>query len=637
MELQDISIQNFGSIKKIDLPLNQPGLVLIKGINADAPLADSNGSGKSLLLEAICWALWGETVRELTGDEVVNRAFGKDCVVALTFKIDNKTYVVSRHRLDSTSKKPNDLTIKVDGKYIQSASSMAAMQELINQIVGFDFTTFCAMMPGTGVKVAKMSDKAVKDILESLLQTKQLAAAGELARAKVKSLETTIQQLQTKKTALTAEVTATKKHLEDLSNLIKDREARREDNIRRCEEVIAESNKFLEEQELALIPYAATSEHVSHSMAALESLTSLKKKYLTSQQQKAITLVSKRVDLEKEASTSDANLAHLKLHKESIASGICNVCKQPIEKAALFKSADVQLSAEVSNNEAIHAQLAVVREQVKAQEEEHKVNLQKLEDKLKTASDTLMSAKKDQANLELIRERIRNIHKNLANQTVALVEAKKDNTQYDQKISSLEDKLVACDLQIEEATKQEAALQEQVAVHTFWVNGFGPAGLRSYMLDFVTPILNERAAYYSNILTSGELKVSFSTKSTLKSGVEKDKFSIVSEYRHGSDSYKGASTGERARVDLIVSLALGDLAQFRTAKQLPWRFLDEPFESIDRAGTEAIVRLLNDQKARYKTVFVVTHRPDFSDLFTQTITVVKKDGITSLKESDESA
>lgn len=164
----------------------------------------------------------------------------------------------------------------------------------------------------------------------------------------------------------------------------------------------------------------------------------------------------------------------------------------------------------------------------------------------------------------------------------------------------------------------------------FWADGFSPAGLRSYMLDYVTPVLNDRAAYYAQVLTGDEMKVSFTTKKTLKKGGEKDQFQIFVEYAHGGDLYKGTSKGEKARADLVIAMALGDLATFRTAKQLPWRFLDEPFESIDDAGNGAVMNLLNDQKTRFKTVFVVTHKPAFKKLFTQQITMVKENSVSTL-------
>src|SRR5690606_8328327 len=60
---------------------------------------------------------------------------------------------------------------------------------VIDRIVGFDFHTFCAMMPGTGVKATNMTDAQIKQLLERLLRTEQLAGAYETARARAKELD----------------------------------------------------------------------------------------------------------------------------------------------------------------------------------------------------------------------------------------------------------------------------------------------------------------------------------------------------------------------------------------------------------------------------------------------------------------
>lgn len=640
MDLHHISIRNFCSIKHIELALNQPGLVLIKGINADAPLADSNGSGKSILLEAICWCLWGETIRDLTGDEVVNRAFGKDCVVALTFQVEGKKYTVARHRLDTSSKKPNDLTIAIDGKQVQSAPSMAATQELVNQIVGFDFTTFCAMMPGTGIKVAKMTDKAVKDILESLLQTKQLAAAGDLAKQKSKDLELVIAGLQAKKKALEVEVASTQRHMADLEQLIQDREARQEEIVTQCEAALTQTNAEIAEHEKSLAIYDNTDVAYATAKSALAAIQKLTSDYTKQQEKQTKAIEDKIHSTKNKLAVSSATVTqHASLLEKTKSQTDCVHCEQslPAEKhACLLQQAQSEYTRLFKFDETLKQDLLKLTAQLEQQTKEHLKFCETLESKNKIAEDEYALQTENQWKSKVIQTDLRNLKLNRAKEEVALLEAKKSNSSYTEKFDALKATLASCEESLSALSTQEEETQKQLSLYQFWVTGFGPAGLRSYMLDFVTPILNDRAAYYSNILTSGELKVSFSTKSTLKTGVEKDKFSVNCEYQHGSNSYKGASTGERARIDLIVSLALGDLAQFRTAKQLPWRFLDEPFESIDRSGTEAIVRLLNDQKSRYKTVFVVTHRPDFSDLFTQTLTVIKKDGITSIKDDNES-
>lgn len=187
---------------------------------------------------------------------------------------------------------------------------------------------------------------------------------------------------------------------------------------------------------------------------------------------------------------------------------------------------------------------------------------------------------------------------------------------YIDKIEELQRTVDHCTLEIEEKEKE-------LAKYTFWVNGFSTKGIRSYMLKHITPILNDRAKHYADLLTGGEMTVTFHTERELKKGATKEEFHIEVLHADGSNSYEGSSKGERARADLIIAFALGDLAGLRANKVIPFRFLDEPFESVDDVGTEFIVKLLNEQKDKYETVFVVTHEDYFKQLFSKRITMVK--------------
>ena len=153
------------------------------------------------------------------------------------------------------------------------------------------------------------------------------------------------------------------------------------------------------------------------------------------------------------------------------------------------------------------------------------------------------------------------------------------------------------------------------------------------MLEHVTPLLNHSAKKYADILTDGEMSVTFHTQQRQKSGKIVEKFNIVVEQLHGGESYAASSAGEKSRANLVVAFALGDLAALRAAKSVSFRFLDEPFESVDESGTDAIIALLNDQKDRFETVFVITHQDNFKQLFSNRMTVVKKHGMTSLEEA----
>src|ERR1041385_8105436 len=115
MEFETLHIENFATIGDVTVQLNQPGLILITGINKDAKKANSNGSGKSSIFEALCWCLWGQTIRDLDADDVVNRKAKKDCAVTLTLIDGTDRYQISRHRKDTRVKKPNDLDILKNG------------------------------------------------------------------------------------------------------------------------------------------------------------------------------------------------------------------------------------------------------------------------------------------------------------------------------------------------------------------------------------------------------------------------------------------------------------------------------------------------------------------------------------------
>jgi len=188
VKFSTLEIKNFGTIEDITLDLADRGLVLILGENKDAAKADSNGSGKSLLFDALCWCLWGSTVREIKGDEVVRRSANKNCKVTLTFSEGDNTYMVIRRQKDKEHHKPNDLEFFINTTNA-CGSSMAETQKRVDDAVGVDFFTFRAMMPGAGIRAAEMTDKAIKDLLEGLLQTDLLAKAQAVAKNRVKELE----------------------------------------------------------------------------------------------------------------------------------------------------------------------------------------------------------------------------------------------------------------------------------------------------------------------------------------------------------------------------------------------------------------------------------------------------------------
>ena len=634
MEFEEITIENFGTIEHITLALNTPGMILITGLNKDAPKADSNGAGKSLLLDAICWCLWGETVRGLTTDSVIRRQVGKDCAVTLKFSDGDTKYIVSRHRKDTRIDKPNDLRLFING--VEKTKKMKNLQENINQIVGFDFDTFCVMMPGTGVSVATMTDSKIKEHLEKLMQTEQLTAAYSAVRERLRALEAEKTTQQASYNRLMLSISSLEKEVAQLRELEQSFAKQKADSIKAHTQRIEEYKRdiFLCNEEIQKKPKLEA--EIKHFKEEIDKLQNHVTNEVIKPAKAAIKLI------EDEISTHETSISFYELTKrkndERLASisklgGQCPTCDNVITEDHI-KSCREVYAQELQKYESSYLYAKQRLKELTSALKSEQANLTSSVNFIRDMMDIKNGAIKElQRALDQIitKEQLKAIlERDLAREEAALLKAETEQHNFTDIFKDKTEKAVQLAQEVCQVLTKQRELEKEEKLCKFWVDGFSPAGLRSYMLDFVTPILNDRAAYYSNLLTGGEMKVTFSTKTVLKKGGEKDQFQILVEQKHGGDLYKGTSKGEKARADLVIAMALGDLATFRTAKQLPWRFLDEPFENIDDAGNEAVVQLLNDQKSRYKTVFVVTHKPAFKKLFNQRITVVKENGISRL-------
>ncbi len=147
VEFQTIQIQNFhsyGAMQEVDFQQFKSTVVLIDGIDKDTE-GSKIGSGKSSLIAAITFALFGETVSNIKANEIVNYIKGKDALVILTFKINNILYKIERGR------KPKILNIyrqvvQADSETDEweniSKSDDRDNKNLIQSIIKMNFETF---------------------------------------------------------------------------------------------------------------------------------------------------------------------------------------------------------------------------------------------------------------------------------------------------------------------------------------------------------------------------------------------------------------------------------------------------------------------------------------------------------------
>ena len=104
MKINKIKINNFYSFHDVELKFDDySGLVLIEGKNKDT--GGSNGSGKSSLIEAVVWGLFGKTVRNSTEEAMINFTNKKNCTVELIINGNIKGKINQTKKFPKTESK----------------------------------------------------------------------------------------------------------------------------------------------------------------------------------------------------------------------------------------------------------------------------------------------------------------------------------------------------------------------------------------------------------------------------------------------------------------------------------------------------------------------------------------------------
>src|SRR5271170_3492684 len=115
LKLKSLTVKNFMSIGAVTqgINLDQHGLTLILGKNTD-PGGDSNGSGKTSILNAISYALYGQALTNIRKDNLINNINQKNMAVSLDFEINGTNYRIERGR------KPNYIKWIVEGGIVDA-------------------------------------------------------------------------------------------------------------------------------------------------------------------------------------------------------------------------------------------------------------------------------------------------------------------------------------------------------------------------------------------------------------------------------------------------------------------------------------------------------------------------------------
>jgi DNA repair exonuclease SbcCD ATPase subunit len=582
IKFRKLVIKNFMSFgKRVEIPLYKQGVIRIEGKNLDEVGGDSNGSGKSAIIEALIWCLFGRTIRGLKHDKVVNRFKKKDCSVSIRLSSGSETYTVRRFRRDR--KNGNRLCLW-NGKRPISFRHEDDTQKRLEEIIGCNFDSFVNSVVFGGVRpFASLSDSDQKKLLESFLHFEQFDEALKRTKALISEKE---EAQQENRVAIEKSKGHASSYRERLKTLRAGEKLFAEESGRRLKHAVQKA-RSLRRHSGERWNKKLLQRQIQKGEDRLEAIRAKSARY-----QAKVNLYSKE-------------LRHVRSAIESRASLVgksCPTCGTTISKGTI----------------------AAYLEHLLSEKRQLKARLRRYEEKLAIAQKEVKHGVQS----------LKDLHENYQTVTIKLSlfhEAEEEVWRLKKKLKAATSSASILEVEIAETSikyskalsrqlileQKQASLEREIEDLRFWEIGFGNKGIKALIIREALPALNAKLEEYAHEIFGGKADLKFLPAKTKKSGGETELFNVSYISKGGANSYIGESTGRKRRADICILLVFSWLS--RTCNII---FVDELLDGLDSIGREDVMRILTTQK---RSTFVVSHRWDIKSKNLGSVWIVIKE------------
>jgi DNA repair exonuclease SbcCD ATPase subunit len=537
----------------------------------------SNGAGKSTILDALTFSLFGKPFRKINKPMLVNSINEKDLLTEIEFSIGKKEYKVVR------GIKPNVFEIYCDDQLWNQESTLVEQQKNFEANVlkmnYKSFTQIVVLGSSTFVPFMRLPLAQRREIIEDILDIQVFSTMNVLLKDKVRENNEEIKDLDYQVHLLEDKIDLQKKYMLELENKTKEEINRKENKI---SELLQNENE--QHQEIARL----NSEVQKHSeeMEELNNSSSKLKKLNTF----LIKLQGKLQTCQKEHEFFEKN-------------HVCPTCTQDLSDD--FREEKLQ-----SGKSKVDEMTLGYNDLLKAIGEEEKRHEQfsKLSNQVMTLNNSI-----SQANFQIgsIKKSISDIE----NEIKELESSNPDKKAEFVKLEGLISEKKSLNTNISESKKDRDVLL--TASQLLKDNGIKTRIIKTYL-----PAMNQLINQY---LQSMDFYVNF----TLNENFEEI---IKSRYRDVF-SYDSFSEGEKSRIDIALLLTWRSIAKLKNSVDTNLLILDEIFDSsLDQQGGSDlgwILRNFDDNT----NVYVISHREQLEGKFDRTLTAMKEKNFSVIQET----
>jgi len=585
-----LTIQNFLSVGDEPVSIDfKPGLHIITGLNKDKE-DRRNGVGKSTIADAIYFAIFGTTLRELKKEHIVNNINRENCKVVLDFEVigynKKDEYQIVR------TLEPSKCYMYRNGED-KTRDSIINTNEYILQKINCSPDVFqnCVIMTVNNTTPFMAKKKVEKrKFIEGIFNLEVFSNMLSLARDEYNDINKNFDIESAKFTevekSLNLQVTAKE-------NYTKEREAkhlkyttRKENNAKELEELSTKLKNFI------ILDIKQVEDDINKLTKKTEKVDSDIKKIRdeTSSLRTQIDIKAKNI---KQIGTDKA---------------VCPTCLRKIDENDKTHIAEEKLKIK-KEIEKLNSKIETnLQEEEKSAELENKIY--KAIESLKTK---IQNFKLEEKTIENIKNRISQLNTWQKELEVDLTELNNTNTQFDTSIKEITERLNSLKDNIEK-TKVHLNMLDAVKFV------LSEEGVKSYIVKKILQLFNSKLAYYLKKMDSNCICI-------FNEYFEEE---IIDE-KGKPCCYFNFSGAERKNIDLACLFAFMDIRRLQGDIAFNFSIYDELFDSsLDERGVELVLGILKERIEKYnECIMVISHRKESTKLATGDIIFLeKKNGFT---------
>ena len=535
-------------------------------------IVGTNGAGKSTILDALCFSLYGKAFRKIKKDQLINTTNEKGAVVEIEFNVNKVDWKIER------GIKPNTFKIWRNGEELDQKASAIDQQKWLEQNVlkmnYKSFTQIVILGSSSFVPFMQLPATSRREVVEDLLDIKIFSSMNVLIKDKIRNLKEGIRTLELKKESLNDKVRMQKNFIDEL-------ETRSQDDIKQKESkinnLLTEENDFMNGNDnlnQELVTLQEELKEYSDSSNKLREFGNIKGKL----SQRISTLV--------------------KDHKFFNDNTVCPTCDQEIEDSFRLNRIERSQTKAKELQKGYEELLVAIKK-----EENRESHLKSLSGDI---SKLLNGITSNNSQINSCQRQVKTLESEIQILTSQLADRNSEHEKLEQFRETLQ------------TTYEELAVKrEDTSYYDFTYNLLKDGGVKTKIIKKYLPLINQQVNKY---LQKMEFYINFT--------LDEEFNETVQSPIHEDFSYSSFSEGEKMRIDLALLFTWREVARYKNSVNTNLLIMDEVFDSsLDGFGTDEFLKIIR-YEIQDANIFVISHKESLFDKFQNVIKFEKCKGFS---------